>query len=70
MKILQWIADIRVIHSSHYLVSLFGHSQDSHQFSLLFSFIIINSGNRKMRMEEKSKENWWESWEWPNNEAE
>lgn len=49
-----------VVH--RYSISLFGHSHDSHQFSLLFSFIIINGGNGKMRMEEKSKGKLWESW--------
>ena len=41
----------RVVHKLAFL----GHSHDSHCFSLLFSFILINDGNEKVRMEEKSK---------------
>ena len=41
-----------------FFILLLGHSHDSHCFSLLFSFIqvLINGGNEKVRMEEKSKE--------------
>ena len=38
-----------------FLTPFLGHSHDSHYFSLLFSFILINGGNEKVRMEEKSK---------------
>ena len=43
-----------------FFIPFLGHSPDSHYFSLLFSFILINGGNEKVRMEEKSKEKQWE----------
>ena len=39
-----------------FFISFFSHSHDSHYFSLLFSFILINGGNEKLRIKEKSKE--------------
>ena len=42
-----------------FFIPFLGHSHDSHDshyFSLLFSFILINGGNEKVRTEEKSKE--------------
>ena len=39
-----------------FFIPFLGHSHDSHYFHLLFSFILINGGNEKVRMEEKSKE--------------
>jgi len=39
----------RVVHSWHFSVN----SHDSEYFSLLFSFILINSGNEKIRMKKK-----------------
>ena len=59
---------IRVVHSWHFwaiFIPFLGHSHDSHYFSLLFSFILINGGNEKMRMEEKNNgnhENGQEAW--------
>ena len=40
-----------------FFISVFSHSHDSHYFSLLFSFILINGGNEKLRMKEKVKKN-------------
>ena len=37
-----------------FFIPFLGHSHDSHYFHLLFSFILINGGNEKVRMEEKN----------------
>ena len=39
-----------------FFIPFFSHSHDSCYFFLLFSFILINCGNEKVRMEKKSKE--------------